>query len=53
MLGAPFRWSVHGFPDVAPLGKHERLVEDIMSAANTVVFDTLADDILSKVFSGL
>ena len=42
----------HGFPDVAHPGEHERLVEDFSSAANSVAFNTLADDIVSKVFSG-
>ena len=42
----------HGFPDVAHLGDHERLVEDFSRSANFVAFNTLADDIVSKVFSG-
>ena len=40
----------HGFLDVAYPGEQEHLVEDFMSAANSVVFNTLADDIVSKVF---
>ena len=42
----------HGFPDVVHPGDHERLVEDFSSTANSVAFNTLADDIVSKVFSG-
>ena len=38
--------------DAAYPGEHERLVEDFMSAANSVAFNTLADDIVGKVFSG-
>ena len=41
----------HGFLGVAHPGDHERLVEDFFSAANSVAFNTLADDIVSKVFS--
>ena len=41
----------HGFLDAAHPGDHERLVEDFFSAANSVAFNTLADDIVSKVFS--
>ena len=40
------------FPDAAYPGEHERLVEDFMNVANSVAFNTLADDIVSKVFSG-
>ena len=43
----------HGFLDAAYPGEHERLVEDFMSVANSVAFNTLADDIVSKVFLGL
>ena len=41
----------HGFPDAAYPREHERLVEDFMSTANSVAFNTLADDIVGKVFS--
>ena len=41
----------HGFPDAAYPGEHECLVEDFMSIANSVAFNTLADDIVGKVFS--
>ena len=41
----------HDFPDTAHPGEHERLVEDFMNAANSIAFNTLADDIVSKVFS--
>ena len=42
----------HGFLEAAHPGDHERLVEDFLSAANSVAFNTLADDIVSKVFFG-
>ena len=42
----------HGFPDTACPGEQERLVEDFMSATNSVAFNTLADDIVGKVFLG-
>ena len=42
----------HGFLDVAHPGERECLVENFPSAANSVAFNTLADDIVSKVFSG-
>ena len=42
----------HGFPDVAYPGEHECLVEDFLSATNSVAFNTLADDIVGKVFPG-
>ena len=42
----------HGFLDAAYPGEQERLVEDFMSAANSIAFDTLADDIVGKVFLG-
>ena len=42
----------HGFLDAAYPGEHERLVEDFLSVANSVAFNTLADDIVGKVFSG-
>ena len=41
----------HGFLDTAYPGEHERLVEDFMNAANSVAFNTLADDKVGKVFS--
>ena len=41
----------HGFPNDLHPGDHERLVEDFFSAANSIAFNTLADDIVSKVFS--
>ena len=40
------------FPATAHPGDHEHLVEDFFSAANSIAFNTLADDIVSKVFSG-
>ena len=42
----------HGFPDAVHPGDHECLTEDFLSAANSVAFNTLADDIVGKVFSG-
>ena len=42
----------YGFLDAAYPGEHERLVEDFLSAANSIAFNTLADDIVSKVFFG-
>ena len=42
----------HGFLDATHPRDHERLVEDFSSAANSIAFNTLADDIVSKVFSG-
>ena len=50
--GLNLRLLPHGFLDAAYLGEHERLVEDFLSAANSVAFNTLADDIVGKVFSG-
>ena len=50
--GHNLRLLPHGFLDAAYLGGHECLVEDFMSAANSVAFNTLADDIVGKVFSG-
>ena len=50
--GHNLRLLPHGFLDVAHPGEHEHLVEDFSSAANSVAFNTLADDILSKVFFG-
>ena len=44
-FGHNLRLLPHGFPDAAYPGEHERLVEDFMSAANFVAFNTLADDI--------
>ena len=49
--GHNLRLLPHGFPDATYPGEHERLVEDFMSAANSVAFNTLADDIVGKVFS--
>jgi len=50
--GHDLRFLPHGFPDAMYPGEHERLVEDFMSAANSVAFNTLADDIVGKVFFG-
>ena len=51
-FGHNLRLLPHGFPDTAYPGEHERLVEDFMSVANSIAFNTLADDIVGKVFSG-
>ena len=42
----------HGFLDTVHPKDHEHLVEDFLSVANSVAFNTLADDIVGKVFSG-
>ena len=42
----------HGFLDAAYPREQERLVEDFMSVANSVAFNTLANDIVGKVFLG-
>ena len=41
----------HGFLDEAHPRDHERLIEDFFSVANSIAFNTLADDIVSRVFS--
>ena len=41
----------HGFLDAVHPGDHERLTEDFLSAANSMAFNTLANDIVGKVFS--
>ena len=41
----------HGFPAIERPGDHERLVDEFFNAANSVAFNTQADDIVSKVFS--
>ena len=46
------RFLPHDFPATAHPRDHECLVEDFFSAANSVAFNTLTDDIVSKVFSG-
>ena len=50
--GHNLRLLPHGFLAVAHPGDHERLVEDFFSTANSVAFNTQANDIVSKVFSG-
>ena len=49
--GHNLRLLPHGFLDVAHPGDHECLVEDFFSAANSVAFNTLVNDIVGKVFS--
>ena len=41
----------HGFLDAMYSREHECLVEDFMRATNSIDFNTLADDIVGKVFS--
>ena len=43
----------HGFPDAVPLEDHERLIEEFFSATNSIAFNTLVDDVVSKLFSSL
>ena len=50
--GHNLRLLPHGFLDAAHPGEHEGLVEDFSSTANSIAFNTLADDIVSNVFSG-
>ena len=50
--GHNLRLLSHGFLDMAHPRDHERLVEDFFSAANSVAFNTQADDIVSRVFFG-
>ena len=47
--GHNLRLLPHGFPDAVHPEDHERLAEDFMNAANSVAFNTLADDIVGKV----
>ena len=42
----------HSFPDAVHPRDHERLTEDFLGVANSMAFNTLADDIVGKVFSG-
>ena len=35
-----------------PPEDHERLIDEFFSAANSIAFNTLADDVVSKLFSG-
>ena len=42
----------HGFLNTVHPREHECLVEDFMNAADSVAFNTLADDIVGKVLSG-
>ena len=42
----------HGFLDAVPPEDHERLIKEFFSAANSVAFNTLGDDVVSKLFSG-
>ena len=42
----------HGFPNAVHPGDHEHLTKDFLSVADFVAFNTLANDIVGKVFSG-
>ena len=61
VMALPWRWlapkpvqakifSFFPMGFVAYPGEQERLVEDFMSVANSVAFNTLADDIVGNVF---
>ena len=42
----------HGFPNAVHPRDYERLTKDFLSAADSVAFNTLVDDIVGKVLSG-
>ena len=50
--GHNLRLLPHGFLDAVPPEDHECLIEEFYSAASSVAFNTLADDVVSKLFSG-
>ena len=50
--GHNLRLLPHGFPDEVHPEDHDHLIEDFLGAANSMAFNTLADDIVGKVFSG-
>jgi len=50
--GHNLRLLPHGFPNAVPPEDHEHLIEEFFSAANSIAFNTLADDVVSKLFSG-
>ena len=50
--GHNLRLLPHGFLATERPRDHDRLVDDFFNAANSVAFNTQADDIVSKVFSG-
>ena len=50
--GHNLRLLPHGFLDAVHPGDHERLTKDFLSAADSVAFNTLADDIVGKVSFG-
>ena len=50
--GHNLRLLPHGFLDVVHPGDHECLTEDFLSAADSMAFNTLADDIVGKVSFG-
>ena len=49
--GHNLRLLPHGFLDAVHPRDHEHLTEDFLSVADSVAFNTLADDIVGKVFS--
>ena len=51
-LGHNRRLLPHGFPDAVPPEDHERLIDEFFSAASSVALNTLADDVVSKLFFG-
>ena len=48
--GHELRLLPHGFPATDHPEDHESLIEDFSNAANTIVFSSLAEDIVNKVF---
>ena len=51
VLATIFGFFLTVFPDVVHPGDHEHLTEDFLSVADSVAFNTLANDIVGKVFS--
>ena len=49
--GHNLRLLPHGFLDAMHPGDHERLTEGFLSDADSMAFNTLADDVVGKVFS--
>ena len=50
--GHNLRLLPHGFLDAVPPEDHERLIDEFFSAASSIAFNTLADDVVSKLFYG-
>ena len=51
--GHNLRLLPHGFPDAVPPEDHEHLIEEFFSVANSVAFNTSADNVVSKLFFNL